>query len=57
VDFLGPKTRICTFVVIKINKINHCDLTDLSIYDALTNDLRIFNEKICVVEINIKVVG
>lgn len=35
----------------------HADLTDLTIYEALTNDLRSFNEKICVVEINIKVVN
>lgn len=35
----------------------HADLTDLSIYEHLTNDLRSFNEKICVVEINIKVVN
>jgi hypothetical protein len=30
------------------------DLENLSIYDNLTRDLRNFNEKICVVEINIK---
>lgn len=56
-DILGSEDRVRNIHFIKINKINHCDLTDLSIYETLTSDLRSFNEKICVVEINIKVVN
>lgn len=33
---------------------NTIDLLDLSIYEGLTRDLRLFNEKICVVEISIR---
>lgn len=37
--------------------INQCDLHDPSHYANLLNELRSFNEKICVVEINIRTVN
>lgn len=38
----------------QLKRINEASIDDL---EALTQDLRMFNEKICVVQINIKPIG
>jgi hypothetical protein len=51
-DHLIKQTIVCNCTFMQINKMIHHDFVDLI---DLTHDLRVFNEKICVVEINIKV--
>ena len=54
-DFRGVASIICEYLLMQINKMSTTDLKLEDNYTMLTNELRVFNEKICVVEINIKV--